>query len=403
MRSIMKTIVVFLFLFFSSVLFSQQWQPCKIGLEKEDINYINANENQIIAYSAPEHLFLSKNDGLSWAAIGEGIINYFEKPNNVTIHSIAYCDNYLLAATDIGLFCSTNNGTNWYIIDKDTFMVKYSFFSVVLSYNEKIFFGTNDILYSSNDCGENWEIATCGYLVNHINNILLANNKIYATTNNGMLHLSTDEGVSWDTIANLSFPISCIATKDNYIFLGEYSSGLHISSDDGESWEYQLIQNNEEIRISSLIFYNNTLIAGTDFGVFTTYDFGKTWTELNNGLTSLYVRSLAINDNYLFAGTSDGVYKIDLTALSVENSGNNLNNEFTLQIDNISKTAQLNFFQNNEHFKEIMIYDVLGNIVFRNSYQTNQIKIDLNTFTNGVYFVQVKGNNSNSFSKFVLY
>lgn len=405
MKKTMLSVFAFFFLFlaFSSVLFSQQWQPCKIGLEKENIYYINANENRITAYSEPDGLFLSTDDGLTWTAINEGLEKYPNENSIPHINSVSYCGNKMFVTTSFfGFYYSTNNGNNWNLYN-DSSSSDFSAYPSIINVSDKMIFGGDGIIRISYDCGDTWHLASSGHLLRQFSGFSVNNNKIYAGTLYGMLHLSTDGGASWDTIANLSFPISYIAAKDNYIFLGEYSSGLHISSDDGESWENQLIQNNEEIRISSLIFYNNTLIAGTDFGVFTTYDFGKTWTELNNGLTSLYVRSLAINDNYLFAGTSDGVYKIDLTALSVENSGNNLNNEFTLQIDNISKTAQLNFFQNNEHFKEVMIYDVLGNIVFRNSYQTNQIKIDLNTFTNGVYFVQVKGNNSNSFSKFVLY
>jgi len=399
----MKTIVVFLFLFFSSVLFSQQWQPCKIGLEKEDINYINANENQIIAYSAPDGLFLSNNDGLTWTAINEGLEKY-PNPNSIpNINSIAYCGSKMFVTTSLfGFYNSTNNGNNWNLYN-DSSSSDFSAYSSVINIGDKMIFGGSGIIRISYDCGENWQIASSGHLLREFFDFSVNNNKIYAVTLYGMLHLSTDGGVSWDTIANLSVPITCIASKENYIFLGNYDNGIHISTDAGKSWENQSIQNIEDIRISSLIFYNNTLIAGTNYGVFTTNDFGKNWTELNNGLTSLYVNSLTINDRYLYAGISDGVYKIDLIALSVGSSNENLNNEFTLQINNIIKTAQLIFSQSNELLKEVIIYDVLGNLVFRNSSQTNQMQIDLNSFSNGVYFVQVKGNKFNSFSKFVLY
>ncbi len=402
-KIIFLVFAVFLFLSFSSILYSQQWQPCKIGLEKENVCYVNVNENKITAYSDPDGLFLSTDDGLTWTAINEGIEKYPNKNSIPYIHSVAYCGNKMFVTTSLfGFYYSTNNGNNWNLYN-DSSSKDFSAYSSVINIGDKLIFGGSGIIRISYDCGENWQLASSGHLLSKFSGFSVNDSKIYAGTLDGMLHLSTDEGATWDTIANLSIPISCIAAKDNYIFLGKHSSGIHISSDAGESWENQSIQNIEDLRISSLIFYNNTLIAGTDYGVFTTNDFGKNWNELNNGLTSFYVRSLAINDNYLYAGIADGVYKIDLTALSVESSNENLNNEFTLQIDNISKTAQLNFFHNKEQLKEVMIYDVLGNIVFRNSYQTNQMQIDLSTFSNGVYFVQVKGNNSNSFSKFVLH
>lgn len=402
-KKLLSVFTVFLFLSFSSNLFSQQWQSCKIGLEKEVISYIYANENKITAYSEPDGLFLSTDDGLTWTAINEGLEKYPNENSIPHINSVSYCGSKMFVTTSFfGFYYSTNNGNNWNLYN-DSSSSDFSAYPSIINVSDKMIFGGDGIIRISYECGEIWHLASSGHLLRQFSGFSVNNNKIYAGTSYGMLHLSTDEGVSWDTIANLSFPINCIASKDNYIFLSKYSNGIHISSDVGESWENQLIQNNDDIRTSSLIFYNNTLIAGTDYGIFTTNDFGKNWSELNNGLTSLYVMSLAINDKYLYVGTSDGVYRIDLTALSVENSSNNLNNDFTFQIDNISKTAQLIFSQNNEQLKEVMIFDVLGNLVFRNSFQTNQIQIDLNTFSNGVYFVQVKGNNSNSFSKFVLY
>ena len=45
---------------------------------------------------------------------------------------------------------------------------------------------------------------------------------------------------------------------------------------------------------------------GTTGGVFRSKDNGDSWTEINNGLTRLFVRSLAINTSgQIFAGTNE--------------------------------------------------------------------------------------------------
>jgi hypothetical protein len=44
-------------------------------------------------------------------------------------------------------------------------------------------------------------------------------------------------------------------------------------------------------------------------GIFRSTDGGSTWHEVNAGLTSLYVRSLAASGSSLFAGTYDGVFR----------------------------------------------------------------------------------------------
>jgi hypothetical protein len=48
------------------------------------------------------------------------------------------------------------------------------------------------------------------------------------------------------------------------------------------------------------------LFAGTEDGVYLSTNYGVNWTAVNNGLTSLYVRALIINETKLFAGTVGG-------------------------------------------------------------------------------------------------
>jgi len=56
----------------------------------------------------------------------------------------------------------------------------------------------------------------------------------------------------------------------------------------------------------ALVVSGSTLFAGTNDGVFISSDSGTTWTQKTNGLTNPSVASLAVDGNYLYAGTYEG-------------------------------------------------------------------------------------------------
>jgi uncharacterized protein (TIGR02145 family) len=60
--------------------------------------------------------------------------------------------------------------------------------------------------------------------------------------------------------------------------------------------------------IKALAFKNNYLFAGTWNGFFLSTDFGSTWSQMNSGLTNIYVNAIAVSGNNIFAGTNGGVF-----------------------------------------------------------------------------------------------
>jgi len=55
-------------------------------------------------------------------------------------------------------------------------------------------------------------------------------------------------------------------------------------------------------QINSFAVSGSNLFAGTGGGVFLSTNNGKSWTEINDGLTSLYVNGIAVDGENLFAG-----------------------------------------------------------------------------------------------------
>ena len=60
--------------------------------------------------------------------------------------------------------------------------------------------------------------------------------------------------------------------------------------------------------VSSLITMGTVIIKGTDEGVFTSANSGKSWTEKNSGLATIGVNAMTACGGNLFAGTNNGVY-----------------------------------------------------------------------------------------------
>lgn len=150
--------------------------------------------------------------------------------------------------------------------------------------------GFNEIVWSlSNDLNGNLLIGTIG-------------GKIFRTTDNGTTfeHLNTNmfAGFIWSILVN----------SNGTIFAGT-EHGLYSSSNNGVNWSLTSLAGSD---VRALAKDNNgNLYAGLfGLGVFKSTNNGATWTMINNGLTSLAIHSIVVNQsNEIFVGTlGGGVY-----------------------------------------------------------------------------------------------
>jgi len=171
-----------------------------------------------------------------------------------------------------------------------------------------------------------------------INKDLLA-----AGTDDGLIHISENSGQSWRKISNVpgapnqSYVNSVFLSRhdENVIYVafnhhkyGDFKPYVFKSSDKGNTWtaiQSNLPERGSVYAIEEDHVDKDLLFIGTEFGVFFSPNQGQNWKQLGNGLPTIAVRDIAIQEreNDLVLGTfGRGFYVLDdYSALrSIENA-----------------------------------------------------------------------------------
>jgi hypothetical protein len=174
--------------------------------------------------------------------------------------------------------------------------------------NINLFTGTDDGVFRSTDNGLFWEPINNGIPERLTWDLTFSGNSLYACSD--YIFRTTDMGVNWDTLHQLTGEVfyDC-EVNGSAIFVGTNNSGIHRSTDDGNSW----IQVNNGLTtnyIKALFVNGNTIFAGGFPGLFRSTDNGENWVELTNGLPSpaLNATGFAKIGSNIFASFGGGVY-----------------------------------------------------------------------------------------------
>ncbi len=110
--------------------------------------------------------------------------------------------------------------------------------------------------------------------------------------------------------------INSLLAYNDTVIVGS-DSGIFFSINNGLSW-ISPETNPPCIRVSSFAKNCNTVIAGTlSNGIFLSIDNGFFWARSNTGLTDTLILVLTVNKNIFFAGTyHEGIFRSDDNGLS---------------------------------------------------------------------------------------
>lgn len=238
-----------------------------------------------------------------------------------------YCtDKEILVATQNGLYQSTNQGFTWDKIFRGQNEKEQNCLYVVRN-NGKVFLATAAGLFISED-HKNWIEHKNVNLQKRIIQILIDNQSlrvIYALSENALLK-SSDQGQTWriiyeypvlneeathydETIKDYVSVLRGIAQNQNNpseLFLTT-EQGILRSTDAGQAWK-SFNSTALPDYINSLIITQGLIYATTNKGPFVLKN--NRWEKINQGLIENNVKVIKPNDNTIFMGSADGVFKL---------------------------------------------------------------------------------------------
>jgi photosystem II stability/assembly factor-like uncharacterized protein len=236
-------------------------------------------------------------------------------PYGGIINSIGIKGNNIFAGTNMGLYCSINNGESWVnsksIIKADNYVKNIYKLEVK---DSVVYASTNVGLFASSDSGSTWMRIP---LYQPIQLFELSGNLIvYADPGSISIETLTFSDSKWTShyISSVYFTnnglsvvdnIQCLTIEQNYIFVGT-NFGIYLSSDSGKVWTKSDSGMTRE-NVKAIAAIGNNVFVGTDSaGVFLSKNNGASWTPVNSGLNNLEINTLAGNGRNLYAGTNGG-------------------------------------------------------------------------------------------------
>lgn len=290
---------------FRSVDSANSWvrlDPYQFAWNAEGITY-NNGILYAFDFGNSAKVYKSTDLGLTWF-LPAGATN----PADI-IQSIYSVDNEIYVGTyGLGLYKSTNEGVTWTqmnngIINKDILSVNGSD-SLIISSS----FGGINITYNK---GIIWNNLSQGLNNSSVTSLLSVGNNLFAGTYGSGIFRSIDNGETWVKLNHPNLYVGDLLHEQNriYAIISESYDGPRVcwSLDLGETWNYSTFTGS----FTSLVAPGEYLLAGSQFGLYRSSDYGQSWTQVTNGIPSnIVVTSMSSKDSVvLFTNGTNGVYR----------------------------------------------------------------------------------------------
>ena len=161
-----------------------------------------------------------------------------------------------------GVYLSTNNGTSWALFNTG---LTNNAVEAVAAYGTNLFAGTLTGIDRSTDNGISWDAVDSQVVSLHdVCTFALVNTTLFASSFGGGVYRSTDDGATW-TAMNDGLPdtwIRSLATFGSSIFAASVINGVFLSTNNGVNWS-SVNTGLMNTDVQTLVVAGADLIAGT--------------------------------------------------------------------------------------------------------------------------------------------
>jgi uncharacterized repeat protein (TIGR01451 family) len=212
------------------------------------------------------------------------------------------------ATSGAGVFRSSNAGESW--SEQNNGLTSKSVKSLVIGDSGAIFAGTHDGVFRSTDFGTTWTPTML--LGVDISTMASGPDVLFAADGCGCsgAFRSTDEGESWQPVEGLAGCVRGMTVDPlGAVFAVTASNGVYRSTDNGTTWApANAGLTTLDLKTVAVDAESHVFVGSASDGVFRSTDGGATWARV--GLSGLRVNTLAIRaGSAIFAGTDSGVYQ----------------------------------------------------------------------------------------------
>ena len=332
---------IFLLLFFYLPVQSQH-NPAVNYIQYISIDYLEPNT--VYAASIGQGLFKSTDYGESWTLKYDTTII---KSFYVVIPDPVNPQRLFAGGQRSGVLLSTDKGETW----KSIGLTNITINDITIDKNNpnRLFILTSEGVYSNQNIEkEKWVLCfdhnkyirdslkvTLPAMFNRYSRFqkiaispFYPNTIIVGARMEGGFYRSDDGGKTWrhETISGIYRRVDVIhfhQTDPNVFYLGTHHQGMFKTFNFGKSWVPLSDGLQPQIRLPHYGAYlisgfatdkndTNTFYSGSDFSNWKSTDGGENWFELDKTLTQEFIRAMAIdpvNPNIVYAGSNIGMYK----------------------------------------------------------------------------------------------
>ncbi len=318
-------------------------------------------------------------------------------------------DGKIFAGTEQGLYSSNDNGNTWNLTSLSGTDVR----AIAKDNSGNLYAGLFGLgIFKSTDNGVTWNLVNNGLTSLAVHSIVInQSNEIFAATFGGGVYSSVDGGNNWNQKPigyNFVWTLAC--ASNGTLYAGTYGNGIYRSTDNGNSWQRSDSYPANYVYALSVDGNDNLYASSWEAGVFFTQTSSNNWQPI--GLGGFGVSSVMVNNmtNSVIAGTNNGSLFRLIDSPSSTESSNEFSMTFSLEQNYpnpFNPSTTIEFSIANSENVVLNIYNVLGELVqtlINENLEAGNYKLNFNgdNLTSGMYIYHIQAGSFSASKKMML-